>query len=217
MAITGGRARRSVAGLALGLFVTVAGAGQGRGEGPQAKDLRRGLVTVYRGTGGGQTVEVTRLEPTVALALRAGEAPHPRLPADALTVTWKGYVNVLRNGDYRFAVRLRGDFKLRVGGKEVLKAACAEKEPALKEGAEVRLESGVHVFVAEFEKAADGGACVELLWQGPEFRREPLPFNLLGHVASAVPPALAADALLEQGRFPFDEASCAPRHHPGHH
>src|SRR5947209_4220878 len=85
---------------------------------PNVEDLRRGLVATYRDA---SPTEVQRLEPTIALALKAGESPHPRLDGKTGTATWKGYVNVVRGGAYRFRVRLRGEFRLSVGGKEVLK------------------------------------------------------------------------------------------------
>ena len=203
--------RRSATGMALGLFVALT-VGQCRGEGPEAKDLRRGLVAVFKGTGRGQVLEVTQLEPTVALALKAGEAPHPRLPSDSVTVVWQGYLNVLRNGGYRFGVRLRGEFRLSVAGKEMLKLQARADEPVLQEGAEVQLEAGLHTIRAEFTSLPKGVARVELLWQGPGFRQEPLPFNFVGHLPGEEPTALAADAFVERGRFLFEEASCIRCH-----
>ena len=46
------------------------------------------------------------MEPTIALALRAGEAIHPRLAADA-SARWNGYLKILRPGPYRFTATLR--------------------------------------------------------------------------------------------------------------
>src|SRR5262249_57054587 len=85
-------------------------------------DLRRGLVTTYKDGARPAPRELVRREPTVALALKAGESPHPLLAADGGTVVWKGYVNVIRAGNYRFRARLRGAFRLRVGDREMLAA-----------------------------------------------------------------------------------------------
>ena len=51
-------------------------------DGVDAGALRPGLVASYRDAARPATNEVVRLEPTIALALKAGEAPHPRLAAD---------------------------------------------------------------------------------------------------------------------------------------
>ena len=50
--------------------------------------------------------------------------------------------------------------------------------------------------------------------RGRDFRQEPLPFNLVGHLPAQVPPSLTADTLAEQGRFLFEEASCIRCHRP---
>src|SRR5688500_1613658 len=84
-----------------------------------AGQLRRGLVATHRDGAG---VEVVRLEPTAALNLKAGDAPHPRLSAGGGTTRWEGHINLTRADNYRFRVRLRGAFKLKVGAKEVLSA-----------------------------------------------------------------------------------------------
>src|SRR5689334_5015538 len=108
--------------VAFSLIIALAATELGYAAGPDAKDLRRGLVATFKGSGRGQVVEVTQLEPTIALALKEDDAPHPRLPANALTVVWKGYVHVSHAGGYRFGVRLRGDFHLTIAGKEMLSA-----------------------------------------------------------------------------------------------
>src|SRR5436309_2555779 len=108
---------------------------------PQPAALRRGLVTRYKDNAKPAPREVVRLEPTVALALGPGEAAHPGLAADGGSVAWTGYLNVPRADTYRFRVRLRGDFRLRIGGKEVLAASAKGDTPSLAEGPEVRLEA----------------------------------------------------------------------------
>src|SRR4051794_33379893 len=89
---------------ALVLILNLAAAA--RAAGPETEARRRGLVAVYRDDARPQPTEIVRLEPILALALSAGEAPHPRLQAKG-TASWKGQVNLLRPGKYRFSVRLR--------------------------------------------------------------------------------------------------------------
>lgn len=65
------------------------------------ENLVPGLVTTYR-DGNSPPHEFVALEPTVALNLKADEAPHPRLNGANGTYVWKGYINLLRAGNYRF-------------------------------------------------------------------------------------------------------------------
>jgi mono/diheme cytochrome c family protein len=181
---------------------------------PVAADaLRPGLVTTYRDTAAPAPREVVRLEPTVALALKADEAPHPRLGAEGGTVRWEGYLNVARAGNYHFRALVRGQFRLTVGGREVV-AAEEKGAAALKEGPEVRLEPGWQPLVAEFTRLP-GPARVEVFWESKGFRSEPLPHDVLRHLPARAPARLAADAALDRGRFLVEERNCAACHRPG--
>jgi mono/diheme cytochrome c family protein len=177
---------------------------------PSVEELRRGLIATYRDAGKPPTTAV-RLEPTVALALKAVESPDPRLRPSG-TAVWRGYLNILRADVYRFSARLRGQLRVRVGGKEVL-AATVKETSALKEGPEVKLEAGVQPFEAEFTRLS-GGARVELLWQAPFFRREPLPYRVLGHLPGKAPASLKDEQQIETGRLLVEEAGCAHCHKP---
>src|SRR4051812_29659482 len=79
---------------------------------PIAETRRPGLVATYHDASGRR---VMRLEPTVALALNAGEASHPRLTADGGTVRWQGLLNIVRSGQYRFGATMCGRLRIRVG------------------------------------------------------------------------------------------------------
>ncbi len=198
---------------ALACYFAVTG-NVGAGDAPPAEDLKRGLVTTYRDTAKPTPAEAIRLEPTVALALKAGEAPHWRLRGDGGTAVWQGYLNVLRGGKYRFSVRLRGRFRLEVAGKEVLAGEGTDAQAALKDGPEVRLEAGVHALKAEYTRPP-GAARVELLWKPPQVRQEPLPFDVLGHLPKQAPAALALEEQAERGRFLAEESNCVRCHQPG--
>src|SRR5436190_1884120 len=94
------------------------------------EDLRPGLVAVYRDRGKPAPRKVFQLEPTIALALRAGEAPHPRLAADGGTARWDGFIKILRTGVYQFSANLRGRFTLHIAGKKVLTAEAKAESAA---------------------------------------------------------------------------------------
>jgi hypothetical protein len=154
------------------------------------EELRRGLVTTYR-DGATPAAEVMRLETSVGLTLKAGESPHPRLSANGGVYRWRGYVLVLRAGDYRFRAVLRGNLRLSLDGKEVF-AAESRDATATKESGEVPLKEGVLKFEAEFMRLS-GDARLELWWSSPFFRTEPIPFDLLGHLPKELPKRLADD------------------------
>ena len=199
-----------VAGAAV-VLLTLASPRQSKGAdaAPEQEDLLRGLVTVFTDKAV-PPVEVVRLEPTIAVSLQANEASHPRLRPDGGTVVWKGYLNVIRSGNYHFQANLRGKFRLTLGGKEVLSGDVPDEKPQEKEGADLRLDAGVVPLVAEYTRPA-GAARVEVFWKGPGFRLEPLPFDVLGHLPAEAA-RLEHDARLEQGRFLTEEYACVRCH-----
>src|SRR5262245_37591772 len=71
-------------------------------------DLRPGLIATYRDMAKPTSIEFVKVDPTIAIHWKAGEAAHPRLAADGGSVEWQGYVNILRAGNYRFSARLIG-------------------------------------------------------------------------------------------------------------
>src|SRR5262249_45160291 len=138
---------------------------------------------------------------------------HPRLAATGGRARWQGFLIVARGGPYRFDVRLRGRFRLEVAGREVLAGAVCQERPAFLQGPEVRLEAGVHPLAADFTRLP-GFAVVALSWSPPFSRREPLPYDAVGHRPAQEDKRLAAEALRERGRFLTEEAGCARCHAP---
>jgi mono/diheme cytochrome c family protein len=56
---------------------------------------------------------------------------------------------------------------------------------------------------------------VGLWWETSFFRREPLPFDAVGHLPAEAPAALAAERQVEAGRLLAEEAGCVRCHQPG--
>ncbi len=200
--------------LFLGVLTATAVKETSHAAGPE--ELRRGLVGHFRDPEsqppkGGSPVSLYRLEPSIALLWQEGETGHPRLQAGGGKVVWRGQLNLVRAGSYRFSVRLRGDFRLSVAGKEVLKAKVGDGRATLVQGPEVMLEAGLQPLEAEFTRLP-GLARVELLWKGPGFREEPLPHDVVGHLPAEEPAQLKKDLLIEQGRFLAEELSCIKCH-----
>ncbi len=191
----------------------------------EPSDLRPGLVATFQGSDPRPSAPpppgsaaptaptVTRLEPTVALSLGAGEAPHPKL-AGLQSATWKGYVNVVRPGKYTFSANVaNGTLRLKVGGKVVLEATGATPTATLTGGEAASLDGGVQPIEARF--TATGTPCrVELFWQGPGFITEPLNDRFLGHLPTERPGSFVRDVEQEHGRFRFEELACIRCHKP---
>jgi cytochrome c2 len=194
--------------LALLLFTPIA-------QAVEPSELKPGLVmTVEDVPGNTITAVVTRLEPTVALTLGKGEALHPTLSAGAHQIEWKGYINVVRPGKYVFSSSVLGSVSVEVDGKSVLrsKPSVEDRLTALT-GEEVSLKGGVQPFKARFASYGSP-ARVELFWEGPGFKREPLPHQFLGHLPKQRPESFVKDLQLEHGRLRFEELACVRCHKP---
>ncbi len=180
-----------------------------RGADVSIDDLKPGLVAVYRDSA---AVEVVRIDPTVGFTWKANESGHPRLSPDGGSVTWDGFLNVLRPGDYRFTATVQGKLQVSVAGKEVLGVEGKEKA-ATTQGQPIRLESGPQPVSIKFTRFT-GPARLELLWQASYFRAEPLPHDALFHLPAKVPAGLAATSALERGRWLVEENNCIGCHKP---
>ena len=53
-----------------------------------------------------------------------------------------------------------------------------------------------------------------ILWQGPGFQREPIPWFFFSHLPSQRPEKFASDNKLDHGRFLFEELACIKCHQP---
>lgn len=174
-------------------------------------ELKPGLIAAYSD---GDKGLVHRLEPTVAIRLEAGQAPHPKL-SRAGRIEWKGQINVVRPGKYAFAATVQnGTLQVQVNGATVL-TATGGQNPQTQLSKEVALAGGVQPFSAMFTSAAAKQPIrVELRWQGPGFRNEPLPHQVLGYLPKDRPAAFTRDVQLERGRFTFEELACIRCHKP---
>jgi len=176
-------------------------------------ELKPGLIATYsESVTGTNPATVTRLEPTVALILGPGESAHPRIRQTGLA-NWRGAINVTRPGKYVFAANLRGGHAtVKVNGLVVLEGK-ADDQNRLIVGDEIALAGGVQPFEASFV-GNQSQVRIELLWQGPGFVREPVPYQYLGHLPKDRPGRFLKDLELEHGRFKFEELACIRCHSP---
>lgn len=172
-----------------------------------------GLIATYRDERTTDTVEVQRIEPTIAFFLKPGESPHPRIGSAAWQAEWRGQLQVLRAGKYRFSARVAGRLRVIVADREVLAAAGTLDQNVIA-GPEIDLPAGDHTLRAEFAKT-DGPARVQLFWESPAFSREPLPWMVLTHRPAGETPQLVRSQLQDRGRFLVEELSCVACHRPG--
>ncbi|MFL5240927.1 MAG: hypothetical protein ACJ8FY_02365 [Gemmataceae bacterium] len=172
------------------------------------------MVAIYGDAAKPDPGQYTRLEPTIALVLKAGEAPHPRLAANGGSARWEGFINITRAGRYRFRALVSGNFHLWISNKEVLAASVKSTNASSQVGAEVDLEEGIQALIAEFTWPVGGGQ-LDVSWQGKGFRYEPLPYDVLGHLPAKAPAQLGKDQQIERGRYLAEEHNCLACHRAG--
>jgi cbb3-type cytochrome oxidase cytochrome c subunit len=189
-----------------------------------------GLIATYHPPGGDQAV-FTRYDATPAFLLSADEAPDPRLPSHGWTVQWRGVLEILRPGTYRFAARRTGAFELRIDDRPVALPDGMSGDghlPAMSDP--VELTFGLHEIEMRYAATVvDGpdsaGQQLKLYWQSDSFPREPLPSFAVGHagvvseddegdrsLAISLSPHEADPFPI--GRLTVEEHSCVACHRP---
>ena len=164
-------------------------------------DVKPGLVFT---AGDRVGAKMSRLEPGVGVTLGADDS------ADARVLTWRGTVNILQAGKYRFATTFEGHVAVTIGGRVVYEAASPTLAPA-DGGVEVALTAGVQPFEATLIRTGPASR-LELLWSGPGFKREPVPYYFFGHLPSDRPSNFAGDLARDHGRFLVEEHGCVKCH-----
>ncbi len=168
-------------------------------------DVKPGLVfTVEHASG----AKVSRIAPGVGLTLDAGETADPG--ADDRVLTWSGTINILQAGKYRFDATLQGHAVVTVGGKVAYEAASRGVSPA-DGGLEVELTAGVQRFEATLVRTGPATR-LELVWSGPGFRSEPVPYYFFGHLLKDRPAGFLETVARDHGRFLVEEHGCVKCH-----
>ncbi len=200
--------------LAIAFLTTAFVAPDLRAQPVKRTDLKPGLAFAVWDDGKKTNDPVAaRIEPGVALNLEAGEAAHPQSTGGEAFV-WKGYINILSPGKYTFAAGLNGTVDATIAETVVL-AESAGAAGKTRLGKEVQLAAGIQPFSVTLKRTAGEKAVrLELLWQGPQFRLEPIPYFFYGHLPTQRPVSLTVDQQKEHGRFLFEELSCVRCHKP---
>jgi mono/diheme cytochrome c family protein len=167
-----------------------------------------GLLATYRLAGRDEAVLV-RYESLPAMLLKSGESPDSRLPAFGWQAEWRGTIEILKPGTYRFSARTSGPLQVVVGERKVLDVADQKGQDQQAAGEEVKLPFGVQPITIHYAQAGNGAA-LKLLWQSDSFGLEPLPAYVLGH-AGGEPNQIDWYA---RGRLMVEEHSCTACHRP---
>jgi cbb3-type cytochrome oxidase cytochrome c subunit len=174
-------------------------------------DLKPGLIFTSTDPGP-QSTSLTRLDPTVAITLAEKQAPHPQ-SAGGDTFRWLGTINIITPGKYQFEAIVAGELAVRIGDKDVLAVKNPAAEGKLMPGAEVDLAPGIQIFEATLKRTGPT-VRAELLWRGPGFRSEPIPYFFFGHLPRQRPASFVEDTAREHGRLLVEELSCIRCHKP---
>ncbi len=172
-------------------------------------DVKSGLVFTIVDAGG---TSISRLEPGVGITLSAGEVAHPR-STGGTEFHWRGTINILQASQYQFDANLLGDVTVKVGEQVVLNASVKGDKAEKHDGKPVALTAGIQPFEVTLKRTGPATR-VELIWRGPGFRPEPVPYFFFGHLPQQRPATFADDVAREHGRFLFEEHSCVKCHTP---
>ncbi len=177
-------------------------------------DLKPGLVFTAQDAVHVDAVRTTRLEPLVGLTLAPGEAVHPQASGGDAAYTWTGHIQIITAGKYKFDTALLGKLNVRIDGIEVLAGDVFGDAAKQVVGKEIELKPGIQLFEVQLLRTSKG-CRVELHWEGPGFKREPIPYFFFGHTLEQRPANYAYDSKKEHGRFLFEEHACIKCHAAG--
>ena len=168
-------------------------------------DVKPGLVFTAEDEGG---AKFERLAPGIGLNLAVREGTDPRSDGGR-HFTWQGTINVVQAGKYRFDATVHGIATVWVNKKIVFHADRHPAKPV--RGEEVELKAGLQEFTALLTRDGDA-ARLDLLWSGPGFRPEPVPYFFFGHLPKDRPAGFAETQARDHGMFLVEEHACAKCH-----
>jgi mono/diheme cytochrome c family protein len=158
-----------------GFVALFAGVTQGQTLDPEnAEPFLSGLTATYRDATG---ATAARLD--YQLSFHWGDAPpDPRLANGGFHVTWRGNLQTLTKGDYRFFVFGTGEVEVSVAGKVVIARQPLRND--WRESSAVSLAAELLPFEVSFRRTGPD-ARLMVCWSGPDFGLEPIPPQVLYH------------------------------------
>lgn len=155
-----------------------------------------------------------QLDPTVAFSMTPAEMLNP-IHSRVQKFTWSGYLYIVTPGEYKFSANLTGGMlAVTVGKPEVYRGEAGDKVNSFVVGKPVTLAAGPQPFQAEFTPVErKNGLRAELLWEGPGFSREPIPYFFFRHAPKEYGPVTYLQKnQIDHGRFFFEEHGCKNCH-----
>jgi mono/diheme cytochrome c family protein len=140
-----------------------------------------------------------------ALYVGAGEAPSPFVDPGPFKATLTGYLKTSLKGELTFRVTCVGSARLRINGKDVLRA----DNNAVSTPTPITLVKGYNRIEIDYMSAARG-ASLRVDWSGASFTTEPLPPELL--FTRGDEPELVRGEERRTGRLLYAIHSCARCH-----
>lgn len=153
-----------------------------------------------------------RRDRLVALHVPAGESVSPFLPAGAFEARWDAVVPSGSRKDVAFHAEGAGFVRVFVGAdatRPVLEGDLPAGGKRLT--GNISLNKGSNALRVEYKSPGAGDATLRLMWSSSDFREEPVPPAALLFPASETE-AVAAGALLREGRQLFAQANCVSCH-----
>lgn len=154
----------------------------------------------------GKTTD-TKLTPTLALYVPAGESPTAFLPRGKFSVTWMGFLRADLRDDVAFQAEVNGSLKLEVAGTSVFDVSTTKGPSPFSEP--VRLKKGLNIIRATFTSPITGDAFVRVVVKGSDGVVQPLDPARLSYSDS--PEFHRADTMRD-GLSLFLERRCARCH-----
>ena len=175
-----------------------------------ASDFKPGLMASYGPANAFISPVVSRIESKPSFLLQAHQTPHPVLKTPLWHGQWRGMLQVLRTGQYRFTAMLIGNVQVQIGGQQVLQASNNQTAVEVQ-GEVVTLQGGMLPVLIEYEKTAPI-AQLDLMWESSFFTQEPIASQFLFHKTETDKSVVQQTRLHDMGRFYFSEFSCVACH-----
>jgi mono/diheme cytochrome c family protein/cbb3-type cytochrome oxidase cytochrome c subunit len=140
-----------------------------------------------------------------ALFVKVGQSPSAFLDCGTFSARWEGFLHLDTRSRLYFSFSGTGKAKLSIGGEDILFAEGMDLSGS--ESERIRLNSGDHPMVLEYDSLGAMDASIRLYWRGREFARETLPASSFLRT-----PELTEGDILRKGRTLFAESSCIRCH-----
>ena len=140
-----------------------------------------------------------------ALSVKVGQFPSPFLDGGTFKARWEGFLHLETRSRLYFSFAGEGKAKLMINGEDIL--FVEGEDLSNSESERIRLNSGDHPIVLEYDSPVEMDAAIRLYWRGRDFARETIPAS-----SFLRPPKSTEGDILRKGRTLFAESSCIRCH-----